>query len=408
MTDAKRVLILTSDAGLGHRSAAEAIGAAIRDRHESRCDVRVVNPAAVEGAPEILRGSEKGYDQIVSEMPDLYQSAYEISDSRWASTVGEAVFTVAFFQTIRTLLRQHRPDIVVTTYPLYQAPVGAVDLIDNLGTTLITVVTDLVTVHSVWFSKSAHLCLVPTDAARDLALEHGLPPENVQVCGIPVHPAIANKERPTASIREALGWQTAPTTFLVVGGKRVDHLSAILRALNHANLPIQLAVVAGHDKAFYQHLQETDWHTAIHSYGFVSNMPTLMHAADAIICKAGGLIVTESLACGLPLLLVDVLPGQEEGNAQYVVAQGAGEIAQDPSRACETVYHWIEGSGERLADCAARAAAVGRPRAAYDVAAHVYSMLERDRRAAPSNADSDRPALVEQLNRHGIPWRDAD
>jgi UDP-N-acetylglucosamine:LPS N-acetylglucosamine transferase len=35
-----------------------------------------------------------------------------------------------------------------------------------------------------------------------------------------------------------------------------------------------------------------------------------MHASRLIIRKGGGLIVTESLANGLPMLLIDVIPGK--------------------------------------------------------------------------------------------------
>ncbi len=66
-----------------------------------------------------------------------------------------------------------------------------------------------------------------------------------------------------------------------------------------------------------------------------------MHAADAIICKAGGLIVTESLACGLPLLLVDILPGQEAGNAEMILQGGAGDIATTTMEVLETLSHWM-------------------------------------------------------------------
>jgi UDP-N-acetylglucosamine:LPS N-acetylglucosamine transferase len=80
-----------------------------------------------------------------------------------------------------------------------------------------------------------------------------------------------------------------------------------------------MIVVAGGDDDQYMRYQQSEWHVPTRIYNFVDNMPQFMHAADGIICKAGGLIVTESLACGLPLLLVDVLPGQEEGNADLVV-----------------------------------------------------------------------------------------
>jgi len=71
-----------------------------------------------------------------------------------------------------------------------------------------------------------------------------------------------------------------------------------------------------------------------------------MHAVDFVVCKAGGLIVTEALACGLPLMLIDVIEGQETGNAEFVVDNGAGDIARMPLDMLETLYHWLSNDAQ--------------------------------------------------------------
>lgn len=52
-------------------------------------------------------------------------------------------------------------------------------------------------------------------------------------------------------------------------------------------------IVAGGDDQLCHQFQGIEWHIPAQVYDFVENMPTLMHAADCILCKAGGLIVTE-------------------------------------------------------------------------------------------------------------------
>ena len=94
----------------------------------------------------------------------------------------------------------------------------------------------------------------------------------------------------------------------------------------------------------------------------------MMLAADCLVCKAGGLIVTEALACGLPLLLTEVLPGQEQGNADYVIHQGAGVRAESPTDVLETLFHWFADDAETLRATAQRAKALGQPNAASKVA----------------------------------------
>jgi 1,2-diacylglycerol 3-beta-galactosyltransferase len=401
----KRILLLTANAGLGHRSAANAIAAALRERHSGDCVIEIVNPLGDERVPAVLRESQEDYDRVVRESPDLYELGYQASDAAVPGLVIEGVLTVMLYVVVRDLMRDLSPDVVVTTYPLYQAPLGAVKAIEGRDVPLITVVTDLVTVHRVWFSQAADLCVVPTQTARGTALTYGLSWQCVEVFGIPVDPEIAREERDRATIRADLGWEQDLTTFLVVGGKRVGHLEDVLRTLNHSRLPVQLAVVSGSDEEAYSNYQGVDWHIPTHVYGFVENMPTLMHAADGILCKAGGLIVSEALACGLPLLLIDVLPGQEAGNADYVVEGGAGELAPDPVSALETIYHWLDGEGMLLADRARNAQRLGRPRAAYEIAERVWVLAERGLARKRGESGRGRSGLIELLTRSGVPWR---
>ena len=398
----RRVLILTADAGFGHRSAAKAVEAALQVTYGDACEVELVNPLDDERVPAFLRNSQADYDRIVRDIPRLYKFGYEASDASVASKMIESVVTVILFEVTRDLVRKHRPDAVVTTYPLYQAPLRAVYLVSGRHIPLLTVVTDLTTVHSLWFHEAVDRCLVATEQVRDLALAHGLSSDQVQITGIPVSPDLDRERRKPATIRTELGWRTDLVTVLAVGGKRVGNLGEVLRALNHSGLPLQLAVVAGGDDRLYQTLFETTWHAPTRLYNFVDNMPTLMHASDCIVCKAGGLIVAEALACGLPLLLIDVLPGQETGNARYVVDGGAGELVRTPLEALETLCHWFEWDGGILAEHTRNAQKLGRPQAAYEVAEIVWAVSEQGATTRPFH--HERPRVIELLTRFGVPW----
>jgi 1,2-diacylglycerol 3-beta-galactosyltransferase len=368
MTGTKRILILTADAGFGHRSAAKAIDAALAELHPADCTVEIVNPMEDERVPAVLRRSSAEYDRMVREMPRLYQFEYEVADAGLLSLMLQDAVAAMLFEVMASLIGRCQPDAIVTPYPFYQAPLAAEFALSQRTIPLLTVVTDLAPVHRIWFHKAADLCLVSVPAVRDQAIEHGLSPDKVKVTGIPVHPNLTQEKRPPAAIRAELGWPPDLTSVLAVGSKRVTHLPGILRALNHSGLALQLTVVAGGDDTLYHQLQDTEWHVPAHVYNFVENMPTLMHAADCIICKAGGLIVSESLACGLPILLTDVIEGQETSNARYVIEGGAGELMRNPLDGLETVYHWLAGGGESLAQRSQNARHLGYPRAAYDVA----------------------------------------
>ena len=379
----KRILVLTADTGLGHRITAQSIANALADLYGDRCAVEIVNPMNDARTPDFLRGGQADYDKAVREMPDLYQLGYQMSDVPLAVAIIETGLTVMLSEIMRDLLNHHRPDVIITTHQNYLAPLRAVFDTTDYRIPLFTVVTDLSNVHQMWFNNVSDLCFVPNELVREQATKYGLNPEKIRVTGIPVSPQMAKEEGGAFAIREKLGWRQELKTVLVVGGKRVANLPDALRVLNHAALPLQLAIVAGGDNELYQMLLNTKWHTPAYLYNFVDNMATLMHASDCVICKAGGLIVTESLACGLPLVLFGVIPGQETGNASYVVESGAGELAQNAFDVLDIMNHWLDNNGELLAHRANSARQLGRPFASYEVAETVWAAAQESPPSRP-------------------------
>ncbi|HTP11963.1 MAG TPA: glycosyltransferase [Anaerolineae bacterium] len=402
MPDNKRVLILTADAGFGHRSAANAIAEALQETHGDECTYDIVNVLDDEHTPQLLRDSQSDYDRIAREMPDVYKFAYEATDSNAPAAIMDRGLQAMLYNPMRQVLNDKQPDVIISTYPLYQAPLGAVFSLTKKFIPLVTVVTDLVTVHQIWFSSYPDLTIVPTEAVRDLAVRAKIPAEQIEVIGIPVHPRLSQETRDKAAIRAELGWDPTLATLLIMGSKRGNLYIDVAHVLNHSGLPVQLIVTTGGDEKHYAELQKAVWHRPAHVYNLVKNMPTMMRAADAVVCKAGGLTVTESLACGLPLMLTDVIPGQETGNAEYVVNGGAGEIIDAPLKALETVCHWLLNDGQLLKERSINAAKLGRPRAAYDIVDRTWALMQRGPIEKKAGQVLLLPRLIEMFQRFGV------
>lgn len=364
--------------------------------------MEVVNPLDDRRAPVILRETQSDYDKFVRYMPDLWRLNYHISDTAVPGAVVERALTVMLFRVIRSILKKIQPDAVVCTHPFFMAPMNAYITIRNMDLPFLTAVTDLTNVHRMWFNHGADFCLLPTQEAYDQALTSNFPEDRLQVTGIPVNPAFARKNRSKEAQRAELGWAAGMTTVLVVGSKRVKNLMGVLHVLNHSGLPIQLVMVAGGDDVLYSQMKATEWHTVTHIYNFVNTMPQFMHAADLIISKAGGLTVTESLASGLPLLLVDVTPGQEEGNAAYVIEHGAGDLAASPVDALEILYHWLDRDRLILRERAEIAASLGRPSSAYAVAELAWQCARVGRQIPKSRLREWAPRMKKLLRTFDI------
>lgn len=364
----ENILILTADAGYGHRRAAQAIEAAIQDLYGASCSAVIVNPFEDPDMPQLLKGIEHGYDNMVVHDPGLYLAYYKATNVPAVADFIQDVAAAAMHKAIEKLLLAYQPCAVINTYPAFTEAILKVIQDSGQDLPVAVVVTDLIDVHSLWFHSQASVTFVPTDRVYRQALEHGLSEQRVYLSGLPVHPDFSLKEREKAAIRRALGWDIELPTALIVGSPRSTDIPGMANLLDQSGLPLQIAAVSGGASDAYEALQATNWRGTVHTYGRVENMAEMMHAADFIICKAGGLIVSEALACGLPLILYEALPGQEAGNVSYVLEHGAGVWAPGPVKALSAVYSWLAGNGHDLETYRTAAEQAGHPRAAYEVA----------------------------------------
>ena len=376
MSEHKKILILTADAGFGHRSAANAVAAAIEEKYSQDTVVEIANPLDHKRMPSFLRDSQSDYTKWVRHVPELYQLGYEASDSLIPTTLMENALVVLMADAMHDILKNSQPDAILTTYPLYQSSLTTMFRGKRGRIPLYTSITDLSTVHRMWFHKKVDGCLVPNNLVADLATSYGIPVEKVTITGIPVHPDVVRETRTKDEIRRELGWSQDIPTVLAVGSKRVERMVDTLNIINHFGAPIQLIVVAGKDDRLLKEINQFEWHIPVHIYDFVENMPAFMHASDLIICKAGGLIVTESLACGLPMILIEIIPGQETGNAEYVTGLGAAELAETPVAMLEDLQHLLTNNQHLLRVRADNSRRIGQPRSAYKVADILYRSIQ--------------------------------
>jgi 1,2-diacylglycerol 3-beta-galactosyltransferase len=380
-----RVLILTSDAGFGHRRAAQAIDAALTRRFGEDVETRIENPLDAPELPDILRMIETTYDGIVTDDAMLYQLAYNATDAPVVAGLMQRVATTVLDSTLTRYVEDFHPNVLVTTYPAYTYSMIRTARKMDRQIPVDVIVTDLIGVHSLWFHEKTDLTFVPTGGVLRQALDAGLGKDQLHLSGMPVHPRIAElQDRDPAELRRKLGWDVDMMTALIVGSSRTGQTMNITRLLDRSGLQLQLVAVGGGDPKLTRQLEQAEWRGSVHTYGLVENMAEMMRAADLIICKAGGLIVSEALASGLPLILFEALPGQEVGNVRYVVESGAGEWSPGAIGALTTVYAWLARDRTIFEQRSAAARRVGKPRAAYDVAEQIMHQAERAASAAAS------------------------
>lgn len=375
----KDILILTSDAGSGHRSAAKAISTALQRLYGEQCRIQIINPFHLPKAPAVLRLAERTYIAQIKYTPQLYHFQFEATDTRFLSQLINLGATTLMREALLELLESTPADVVVSVYPIYGHTMATLRKRDGITIPHVTVITDLVGVHSAWFEPEDTLCLVPTDAACEKGLRHRMEPDQIKVTGLPVHPDFAQPPADRAALRRALGWDPErPTVLVLAGGAGIGPLVEIAEQVARRCPFAQTAVVTGKNKEAYQRLVERSWPIPTHVYGFTEQIPALMHASDVLVSRAGGLTVSEGLASGLPIIIYGIVPGQERGNLTYVETHEAGLYAEEPEDVGAILERWFKpGSAERIF-YAVNAREAGKPRAAERIAQWIWRVAARE------------------------------
>lgn len=331
-----------------------------------------------------------------------------------------------------------RADMVISVHPLCQSiPLKILTYLDTNGTSrsvgrttpFVTVVTDLGGAHPSWFNPGVDKCFVPSDVLHNCALERKVQRNQIVQYGLPIRRGFWGAGSGSSSssskvvdgrvdnkqaIRNQLGLEHLPTVLIVGGGdgmggivkqalavgERLQTLASVSSSTSSSSssnkeLSYQLVVVCGNNKAAQTSLSpnQMDWGSNInvHIYGFVNNMDEYMRASDILVTKAGPGTIAEASICGLPCILSSFLPGQEEGNVDYVVDAGFGCYQGNPEGIADTVEEWFANSAaaatrdtndtnnNMLEQMRCNALIASRPDATMDIARDLADMIYKRR-----------------------------
>ena len=375
-----RVSILTANAGGGHLAAAESLAEALADgAHVSI--LRLMD----DHTPFPVSRFSAGYGPLVQYAPSLYHIVYRFAASRSRLMLTERAVYPLVRRRLDAALRDQEADLWISVHHL-QIDI-ALWLLRKQGSVapFVTVVTDPVTAPVAWFSPKVDLCVVATEAARDVALACKVPRDRVRVIGLPIRRAFAEmRGQPKAKVRSQLG--LAPDRPLILmsgGGAGVGRLLPIARAVTHAlrghRAQPQVAIIAGRNTVLERRLRAETWPIPVTVLGFVNNMAEWLAAADLLITKAGPGALAEAACLGTPVLITGYIPGQEAGNVTWAAEQGAGVFEPDTVRIADRVAEWLQPGNPELAHMSAAASELARPDAARQIAHAAFGLLAAKR-----------------------------
>jgi UDP-N-acetylglucosamine:LPS N-acetylglucosamine transferase len=356
----KTILILTAGYGEGHNTAARNIAAAIEHLGGK---AQVVDPFHLTYGRlnEVIR---KLYIFSINNTPRLWQMFYSMLDEN-PGTADQLKKFKRLNRTLGRLIDEVKPGAVISTYPAYNFVITDLYGKGQAPFHQATMVTDSISVNALWYLGYSDRYYVPNQATADVLCEKGIEPERITVSGFPVQLDFALPEK---RLEPPDLTQNVPEVLYVVNSGKQRAPGVVSRLMKKTDW--RLTVAVGNDESLKEKICEIVEPYAGRAtvLGWTRELPRLMMSHHLIITKAGGATVQEAIAAGCPLLINQVVPGQEEGNYELIKSNEAGTFASSPEQILERARHCFANEGAVWQQWRKNLLALGDPAAALKIA----------------------------------------
>jgi processive 1,2-diacylglycerol beta-glucosyltransferase len=374
-----RVLLLSASSGAGHVRAAQALEKAFRARGD--CTVAHVDALAYV-SKLFQRMYDKAYISMVRRAPELMGLLYERTDLPWRHPRPRLALDRLNTQPMIRMLKREQPDLCIATHFLPAEILAWLIAKKKLVARNAIVVTDY-DVHALWLCRTVDRYYLALPESAEYLARIGIPREKLCVTGIPVDP-VFEKTMSQEEARRKFGLDNEACVLLIsVGGYGLGPVEQLVRDLLEVDRPWQIVAIAGKAEKLKKRLEELAKRAGklaggkprLVTVGFTNEMDQYMAAADLLIGKAGGLTTSEALARGLPMALVEPIPGQEARNADHLLEAGAAIRCNNLPPAAAWKIAMLLDQPERLASMKRAASQMARPEAASRIVEDALGLL---------------------------------
>ena len=311
----KKILILSSGKGGGHKSSADAVKGALSDL---RPDIEARVFDSMEFMPGYKAGGkgEEGYISFTTRYRFFWKCFFEFTS--FFKGFSNFILFKAIYKRFKKLIREYKPDIILSVHPCFVGSVVKALKKMKSEIPVYTCILDLVKHSRLWHDKKCVTTFVPTLAMYNALLKKGFKKESLFHSGFTINEKFnkVNKS-PKTDI-------SVPNVLMVSPSLKRDKvtLKLILAALKHN---VNLTVVTGSDRRLKEYLDKKLVNVKnVSVTGYVFDMDNRLSAADVLIAKAGPNMILEAVRMCVPVIITGHIPGQEERNYQYITENGYG------------------------------------------------------------------------------------
>ncbi|OLS39494.1 hypothetical protein BTR22_01080 [Alkalihalophilus pseudofirmus] len=327
------ITIFSASIGHGHNEASKALKAQLEEEGRS---VDIVDTFhAIH--PILHKSFVTVYLNMIKRAPTLWGSLYKYgAEHSWYLLVDK--LASLFCGRLNAIITTQNTSIMISTNPFVTSFLSIIKKKRCLDIPLYTIITDF-DLHPGYVRPEVDAYFTGSPYHAEFAAEHNIPLEQIHFTGIPIK-AIPEPLTPRTQMREELGLEPYTKTILITGGGLgLGKYNEIIRSLEEIKEPLQVLCMTGINQKVAKQLQKVQSTHSIKVIEFTEIFLDYLRASDVVLSKAGGLTMSEALACETPMLIYNPVPGHEENNATLLSGLGAAVKADQLSEVTLLLEH---------------------------------------------------------------------
>ena len=320
-----KILIFYAAYGGGHLSAAKSINQYINENYKN------VETRLVDCIKYINKGIDKvttlAYKEMAKKAPWAWGKIYNQSQQGMMAHISNGTNKLMSIK-LNKLFDEYNPDIVISTHPFGVQMTSYLKSKGKTNCKIASIMTDFAS-HDQWLVGSDYIdyIFVSHEGMKKEIIKKGISESKIYATGIP----LSNKflqHFDKRKIKSSFDLDFNKKTILFFGGGEFglgkDMTLKILKAfIDNIENDFQIVAISGKNEKMQQSFFNlVGSNPNVQVYGYTDEVPELMSISDLVVTKPGGLTITESLASGLPIIVINPIPGQEVENAEFLEKQG--------------------------------------------------------------------------------------
>ena len=319
----KKIIIFYASYGGGHLSAAKSIESYLKKNYTD-LDVELIDCIKYINKT-IDKVSTVAYREMAKKVPWAWGKIYNDSQKGPLAHISSRANSFMAIKLLR-LLREKNPDVIISTHPFGSQMCSYLKRKGKINCKIATIMTDFKS-HDQWLVGSNHIdyFFVSNENMKQELIYKNIDISKIFVTGIPVSEKFLinyNKQE----ILDNLNFSKDKKTILFFAGgefgigknKTLSVFECLVKYFNN----IQIIAISGRNenmkKNFIKIVLENNKQDCVIIFDYTDKVAEFMSIADLVITKPGGLTTTESLVSGVPMIVINPIPGQEEENAEFL------------------------------------------------------------------------------------------